>query len=245
MPNSEIQDAFNVASKAIRHLEELIRKETGIDSGDLNRDNYDLIKMPQKYIRTREYFSQTFQLKDLIDDINLRDSICYALMQSDLHRYLIYRFNMYGIVQKIFIKTAIINLVSIIEAVLIGTLKKLHGFCIVTGTVCKYNSNCSTYIRSTTHIKSNQVILTYREKIGTTNLDDDIYEIIEKLIGIRNKVHLSIIDVHEFGSKDYSFTNYVNGLKVLRYLRDNLPSLNEKFLRIRLSSCRIVEEMPF
>jgi len=232
----EIQTAFYEADKALNNLEIAIRKTHATPLYNINPSDYRLFNVPNYYIRKREYYVNTFNLASLVSEIKLRDSIAYALMQHDFHNYIIYRVNIYGVVKSLFIKNAIINLVSIIEAMIISALSKLHPFCLMAGVVCKYNSSCTTYIKSTKSLPAKPSVEEFEKKIGFR--DNDIYTDTLKVFDIRNNIHLSIIKVHEFATDEYSMANYKRCLEILNYLKDNLIPYCKDFHLARTGSCK-------
>ena len=90
----------------------------------------DRVKIPEGYIRTADHFRKEYQLTSVVRDKNCSDNIAYALQASDLFNYFINRFDISLSVKAIFLKMAIINGFSTIEAILSGSMIRLHGFCL-------------------------------------------------------------------------------------------------------------------
>ncbi|MXV49457.1 hypothetical protein GS399_00615 [Pedobacter sp. HMF7647] len=231
----EIQNAFDNANDAIKQLELIIKKHVNTPHVNINPNSFNLVNIPDNYIRKRQYFTELFDLDVNVSDPNLRASIAYALMQNDLHTFVLYRINLFGIVKKLFVKQAIINLTSIIEALLISKLSALHAYCVRESGICKYNSSCPVYINSTRHIKGKQAINLFHERLG---LPEKFFDQINKLFDIRNNIHLSIIASHEYNLSDYSHDNFILGMKILAYLKENLKKTSVAFEDRRIQGCR-------
>jgi hypothetical protein len=232
----EIQAAFNKASIAMTELEATIDKYYNTPSENIPSEQFVKIKFPSGYIRTRYYFAHRYNLNLIISNQRQRDSIAYSLMLSDLHNYFINRVQVWGIIKKLLLKGAIINLVSIIEAMLICSLGDLHVHCRVSqGVICKSQSKCSFYIKSSKNIKI-AVAVEILERVlllGDTSILQDIID----LNSIRNNVHLSILQRHEFINDDYSLLNYNKAIRVLTYLQANHSTIISAFLNARKAGC--------
>ena len=220
MKHDSIVQAFNNASKAINELEEVIREQHNTPHENIDRTVYNKIQVPHDYIRTRWYFVREYKLDYLLESKAHRDNIAYALMQSDMYNYIVNRFQIWGIIEKLFLKTALINIVAIQEALIICSLKTLHSHCIIGGSVCKYNSKCSGYVKSVKSLHYTSCISLFESKIGFGN-DDRMNEIIE-LKDIRNNVHISLIGKGEFHSDNYTIANYNKAIRNLHYLKSHL-----------------------
>ncbi|KEQ31761.1 hypothetical protein N180_11600 [Pedobacter antarcticus 4BY] len=134
---------------------------------------------------TRLHFENEYRLRDLIGNSKQRDSIAYSLMQSDLHNYLINRLQVWGIVEKLLLKGALVNLVSVIEAIIMSSLGHLHEFCRISeNLVCKNNCRCQYYIKSSKHLKIAQATEILKDKLAMN--DEGILANIITINSIRN-----------------------------------------------------------
>jgi hypothetical protein len=235
-PQQEIQEAFNKASTAINELENTIRQYHDTPRENINSSDFQKLSVPWGYIRTRSHYANVYNLNYLIGNRRQRDSIAYSLMQSDLHNYFINRIQVWGIIQKLLLKGAIINLVSAIEGILMCSLGHLHAHCrIDANTICKHQNRCTYYIKSSKHLKVSGATEILNNKL---RLDDEgILEDIISLNDIRNNVHLSILVRHEFTNDDYSISNYNKAIKVLKYLKANQRLATEEFIERRIQGC--------
>lgn len=67
--------------------------------------------------------------------------------------------------------------------------------------------------------------------------DESILADINVLNGIRNNVHLSILERHEFINDDYSIENYNKAIRVLNYLKINQMKATQEFQEKRRTGC--------
>lgn len=157
-------------------------------------------------------------------------------MQSDLHNFLINRLEVWGIVKKLLLKGAIINLMSVIEGILMCSLGHLHQHCRINDTtVCKNQNRCVYYIKSAKHLKMAGATDILNNKLQLS--DEDILADINTLNNIRNNVHLSILETHEFINDDYSIVNYNKAIRVLNYLKLNQRDATQSFIERRIAGC--------
>ncbi|RYE28747.1 MAG: hypothetical protein EOP48_33195 [Sphingobacteriales bacterium] len=77
----------------------------------------------------------------------------------------------------------------------------------------------------------------YYEKYA--NQYPEICDDLMHLNEIRNNVHISILDKHEFESTDYCFATYNKAIKVLLFLKEHQLRIMEEFNSKRLRGCLI------
>ncbi|WP_407306490.1 hypothetical protein [Acinetobacter sp.] len=232
----EIQAAFSKASTALAELEATIRKHHNTPVQNIDKTKFLKLNFPRGYIRTRYHFATEYNLNSLIGNGRQKDSIAYSLMQSDLYNYLINRFEFWGVIQKLLLKGAIINLVSAIEGLLMCSLGHLHQHCRVDDKrVCKNQNRCDFYIKSSKHLKIAGAVDILKDKLVMNDLT--ILADMITLNNIRNNVHLSILERHEFTNDDYSLANYNKAISVLNYLKTNQAISTRVFAQRRIDGC--------
>ncbi len=234
----DIEYAFKEVSIAMSKLEELIRKDYATPTDNLNRGLFKnkMIKLPSNYIRRLDYFRDKYKLYRFIPDPVVLKNVTYTLGYSDFLNYLINRLNTWGYIENLLIKNAIINLVSIHEALIIGVLSKLRLFCNIDKNVCKYSSNCNFYIKTQKDAKYKKSLELFNSKIGFDA--QNIYEQLSEINEIRNKIHLGLSIESDLLNKSYSIENYNKALKLLIYLSNNLEGLILDFSAKREVNCR-------
>lgn len=234
VPKDEIQLAFNSATEAINRLEDEIRGKHKAPFQNINPKDYELIGIPWGYIRSAGYFRNQFNLKKIINNNDRIDNIAYALMQNDLNDYIIHRFRIFGIVKTLFYKSAIINIHSIVEAILYSSCDTLNPFCRIKGEICKKSRTCPFYIKSAKGQKFDGLVATVND---TLKVDFDI-EAISFLKSLRDNIHIQHIKYSEWrADKIYTYDHYNLGIKVLRQIKTDLPSKVNEFVESRNLGC--------
>ena len=88
------------------------------------------IRFPRNFIRTASHFREKLSF---VQDKNSRDNLAYALIQSDIFRWLTERTDIYGTAKEMVMKAGITLMGSICETMAIDATKVLigmrHGFC--------------------------------------------------------------------------------------------------------------------
>lgn len=234
IPKDNIQMAFNLASEAISDLEDEIRKKHNTPFENIKPEDYELIGIPGGYIRTAAYFRNQFSLKKIINDSNRVDNIAYALMQNDMYNYIMHRIRMFGVVKTLFYKSAIINIHSILEAVLYSSIDTLNSFCRIRGEICKKNRSCPFYIKSAKGQKFDGLVNLVAENL---NVEFDV-DSITFLKSLRDNIHIQHIRYSEWhAQKVYTYEHYIMGINMLRQIKDELPIKVEEFVESRKSGC--------
>lgn len=187
--DDELRDAVAIVNDNIQAIQDY-----------LGQGNYEdgKIRFPHGFIRTAYYFRQ--QLSFIIDD-NLERNISYALILSDVFRWLINRTDLTGTAREMIIKNVIILMGSICESMAIdGTRDRIgrrHSFC----------------ERATRMAK---------QGIITDGLRDNLHWLWEKRTGI----HMYELNNMEYDT--YYLRDYNRAVKVTRELRDSLDSYHRR-----------------
>lgn len=144
--HDEFLKKLAIESSALQEAEDLLRN-SGLKVPEENIDikEVEKVKVPRKYIRTVQYFKKKYNLSELLNNLAISDNISYHLQLSDFINYIINRFGIGLSVESMFYKIAIINILSIIEALLYGVALKLHSSCFIADKLCKHNINCKYY----------------------------------------------------------------------------------------------------
>ncbi|MFA4868099.1 MAG: hypothetical protein WC623_07870 [Pedobacter sp.] len=236
----EIQTAFDQATSALTNLERVIGNHYITPFQNINISEFKKIQIPKNYIRKVAYFIKEYNLTEIVNEHVKRKNICYSLLQSDFHNYLINRMEVYGAVESLFLKIGIINLVSIIEALIVCSLAKLHLFCVTWGDssgdfVCKKQAKCGAYINKTNTISFENAIKIFCSKIAPDN--STLEENLKKLKDIRNNVHISLVLESEHSNDVYTIGNYNLAVKTLEFFKTNQLRLIKEFERQQLQDC--------
>ena len=174
-------------------------------------DYQEKISIPSGYIRTKDMFYEKYHLREIIDKVHCRRNISYALQLSDFYNYIANRFFVRGSVETMFYKNAIINLVSILEALILDCA---NNICCNPDN-CKNNKSCPSNFNKN---ERNKVLaaLDRMKQLNITTFNDDEINRIKTIIGYRNRVHIRLAPENEFKSEDFSLNLYN---EVIRYLQ--------------------------
>lgn len=174
-------------------------------------DNQEKISIPSGYIRTKDMFYEKYHLREIIGKVHCRRNISYALQLSDFYNYIANRFFVWGSVETMFYKNAIINLVSILEALILDCA---NNICCNPAS-CKKNKNCSNRFNKD---ERNKVLdaLDRMAQLNITTFNNDEINRIKAIIGYRNRVHIRLATENEFKSENFSLKLYN---EVITYLQ--------------------------
>ncbi|MDO4541906.1 MAG: hypothetical protein Q4C00_03620 [Bacillota bacterium] len=76
------------------------------------------INFPSGYIRVNEAFQRKYHLNDIVKEASTVKNLAYALQLSDFYNFVFNRFYVWGSLESMICKSAVINLVSIFEALI-------------------------------------------------------------------------------------------------------------------------------
>jgi len=150
------------------------------------------VRFPRSYIRTA---AEARARIPFVKDAKLRNNVSYTMLLSDIQHWLLVRTDLSGTAKEMLIKLQMFLLGSIIESL---TKVYLKGKC--GGNFCK----------RTAYLKEHGVI--------SEQLQIDI----DWLWGIRNNMHLFLLDSSEWQSSDYTITNHNRAVKAFKNLLENL-----------------------
>lgn len=150
------------------------------------------IRFPRGFIRTAGYF----RLKlSFISDRNARDNLAYALILSDVYRWLTNRTDLFGTAREMIIKAGIVLVGSIIETIMFeytrGVIGRRHSFC----------------------ARADRMVA--KEMISAS-----LAEELKWVWAARGGIHIYEINEREY--ERYSVTDYNRAIRTLRSLREGL-----------------------
>ena len=221
-------------SALLRENEELLRAE----GFDLPNENFDVsawgkIKIPSGYIRVTTYFYNKYHLNEIVKTWQVRDNIAYSFQVSDFYNYLINRFNIWGSVETMFYKNAIINLVSIFEAFVFEC----------ANNICECPSACGKVQKCKYHFSNSQrnnsfAALCRMKELGIVDYSEEKMERIKEIIDLRNRVHIRLAKNNEFNSSDFCLELYN---EVIELVQDVSRNIFEKGVKLYACGKRITE----
>ena len=205
-------------STLLRENEDLLRAE-GFDlpNDNLNMDGLQKIKIPSQYIRTKEYFYEKYHLYIIVSAWDVRNNIAYSFQVSDLYNYLINRFNIWGSVETMLYKNAIINFVSIFEAFV---FECANNICMCPSQ-CGKTNKCKRHFSNTQRNNSYKALCRMRE-LHIVDYDEAKMERIKEIIELRNRIHIRLAENNEFNSSDFCLAVYNEVIGLLKQISEDI-----------------------
>lgn len=117
----EFKDKLKQVEKLLQEAEFVLKRngfQTPVQHPKIETE--DKIGFPKGYIRTTADFESRYRFNRIINNKTIAKNLTYALQTSDVFNYFLNRFNISLSAGKIFMKSAIINILSIIEGILYG-----------------------------------------------------------------------------------------------------------------------------
>ncbi len=192
MLDPEIQEKIEKNNKQISDLlqeNELLLKQAGytppVTNIALPKDKK--IQFPNGYIRRTTEFISKYHLISIFPRLYSRQNITYALEVSDLMNYIVNRINIWGPVQTVFYKLAIVNLVSVMEAIILEA----------ANNICPYANRCKNIERCHKHLSKKQrnyvqEALTALVQLGVLDFDQLKLKRVLEIIDFRNRIHIRL-----------------------------------------------------
>ena len=199
-------------------------------------EEVDKIQLPYGLFRTANEFRNEYKLYEILGTAPIKNNISYALQASDFFNFLINRFNIGLSIGQIIYKYAIINTVSIIEAILYGTVNSLHDCCVSEESVCRRNARCIFYLKKANKYTFNQMITVLEDKNLITFTEAE-KTALKQLKELRDKIHIWETTESELDEESYSIRNYNISIIILRKIKENLYTNFCIFKHSRYSVC--------
>jgi hypothetical protein len=148
------------------------------------------IRFPRGFIRSASYFRQRYSF---VSDENLRANIAYALILSDVYRWMLNRTGLVGTAREMLIKEGICLMGCLAESI---TKNALHGIC---------GKNYGTRVDKMRELKI---------------IDSDLQSKLKWLWEYRNREHLFRLEEREH--KHYTLEHYNDAIRIIEGLRSSL-----------------------
>lgn len=141
------------------------------------------IIFPSGYIRTKSYFAKKYRLYEFFSNTELASNMAYALQLSDLYNFILNRFNIWGPLETMVYKAAIINYVCIIESFIGQVFDDMHKYC----GKCDKHNHCEFFMPKVNNFAQK---LDAIEKSGILSLTSMHYAQIREAYHLRNHMHI-------------------------------------------------------
>lgn len=220
--NIEIERKIIANNKEISRLlceNESLLKETGYKPPNNNYAVEDCmrIQIPSGYIRTSTEFWNKYHLNCIVYERNVKNNISYSLQLSDFYNYLLNRVYIWGSVRTMLYKNDIINIVSIIEALILEAACNVRKYCVN----CQNLNKCRNHISKAEkdNIKS---ALKKLCDIGILDFSPEKVNKICELVDLRNRVHIRLANNNEFLDSKFNLALHNNAIMLLREISEEL-----------------------
>jgi len=187
--DEQLREAVTAANEHIQAIQDYLVQRNHADGK---------IRFPRGFLRTATHFRSQL---GFIGDNNLKKNLSYALILSDVLRWLTNRTDLTGTAREMVIKNAIILMGSICESIAIdgtkGIIGKKHSFC----------------------ERADRMVA---KGIITGDLRDELRWLWEKRTGI----HIYELDHQEYDT--YGIADYNKAVTATKNLRDALERFHER-----------------
>lgn len=207
----------NKISELLKENEKLIVGEgynPPINNYALEKDKR--ISFPSGYIRVNESFKKKYHLNEIVADQSTVKNISYSLQLSDFYNYIINRFYVWGSIETMLFKSAIINLVSIIEALIFECANN-----ICSPSNCKNVKSCILHFSKNQRSNSYEALMKINE-LKITDFSDLEMNRIGEIINLRNRIHIRLATENEFNSSDFSLQLYNEVIGLLQRISTSI-----------------------
>lgn len=183
-------------------------------------DRTEKIGFPSRYIRPVRAFIERYHLNEICPNRTIRHNITYALEASDLINFITNRVNIWGSVETIFFKLAIVNFVSVIEAIVLEA----------TNNICCNASNCGKTKVCRYHFSGEgrnnaKKAVEQLASIGILDFDTGKVIRVKEIIDLRNRIHIRLTEGNEMKLDDFTLSLYN---EVVALLQDIDKQIYEK-----------------
>ena len=180
-------------------------------------DRVDKIQVPLGYIREVKFFISKYHLRDICKNKQTRHNIAYALQESDLINFILSRVNVWGSVEAILYKLAIINLVSIMETII---LEAVNNICCNTNK-CGIISKCGIHFNGKERNGATSAI-DKLVKLEILKLEEEKLTKLKEIIELRNTIHIRLANYNEMQQEVFCLENYNETVYLLQDITEQI-----------------------
>ena len=216
MLDPEIQQKIAKNNEQISELlreNEILLREAGYDPPvkNLTLPQREQIQFPTGYIRSVANFNEKYHLRAIFPHRHSRHNVTYALEVSDLMNYVFNRINIWGPVETVFYKLAIVNLVSIMEAIILEA----------ANNICRNASYCGKTKKCFNHFSKNErnnarLALQKLVMINVLDYDEEKLTRVQEIIDLRNRIHIRLTKGSELQLDDFNLAIYNEVIQLLQ-----------------------------
>ncbi len=183
-------------------------------------ENHVRIQIPSGYIRTSAEFWKKYHLNCIVHERDVKNNISYSLQLSDFYNYLLNRVHIWGSVRTMLYKNDIINIVSIIEALILEATCNIRKHCVN----CRNINRCRNHISKVEKDNMKSALKKLCD-IGVLDFSPEKVSKICELVDLRNRVHIRLANNNEFLDSKFNLELHNNSILLLREITE---ALNEQ-----------------
>ena len=204
-------------TRLLKYNEELLQKAASSESKHISIKNEDRIRIPSGLIGTRFLFVEEGHLQELIPDRAIRSNIAYAMQLSDFYRYTLNRFYIWGSVETMLCKSAIINLVAIIETLVLESANCINDYCKQCPRIDKCDSNIT---KSDRYSMKTALRKLCDLRLLPISKEDEAF--LNELFGYRDRIHIRLSESNEFTDDVFNRALHNKAAKYVKQVCDLL-----------------------
>lgn len=175
------------------------------------------IRFPSGYIRTVAAFNRKYHLVEIFPNKETRHNVTYALEVSDLINYIFNRINIWGSVATILYKLAIVNLVSVMEAIVLEAANNICCQASSCGKIKECRSHFSKEERNNARRALEKLVL-----IGVIDYDTDKLSRVQEIMDLRNRIHIRLTNGNEMKLADFNLNLYNEVIEFLQSIDEQV-----------------------
>lgn len=174
------------------------------------------INFPNGYVRVNEVFQRKYHLGDIVKEAATIKNLAYSLQLSDFYNFVFNRFYVWGSLESMMCKSAVINLVSIFEALIFECANN-----ICSPATCKSTLSCERHFSKKQRNNSFEA-LSKINSLYITDFTETEMKRISEIIDFRNRVHIRLSEGNEFLCSDFTISLHNEIIGLLQRLADNI-----------------------
>lgn len=173
------------------------------------------VNIPSGYIRTSHEFKDKYHLAEIVDKRNVRNNISYALQLSDYYNFVLNRFNVWGSIETMLYKQALINIVSIMEALILESSTRINLHCQKCKDIGKCKNNICKFDRKNMKKAAERLY-----DLGVLKITEVELKRLIELYNYRNKIHIRLNAKNEFLDGKYDQNLYNEAIELMKKIDD-------------------------
>lgn len=205
-------------SELLRENEVLLRQEGyNPPANNFALPSEERISFPPGYIRTVAQFNEKYHLREIFPHRYSRHNVTYALEVSDLFNYVFNRIHIWGAVETVFYKLALVNLVSVMEAIVLEAANNICSH----AQICKRTKTCYKHFRKNERANA-RCALEKLVLLGVLDFDSKKLARVQNIVELRNRIHIRLAPGNEMQLDDFKLQLYNEVIGLLQDIDEQI-----------------------